>query len=120
LSNARLKGSTFVVAGHTDAIGSKAYNQDHSERRADTIKRCLTEIEFVRRGRAGQKREVGGEKQHNGDSGNPRGRMIGNRKRLAREFHGLMVRRLEPLFELSAGRLIFKSIALNAFRFCGH
>ena len=38
-----LKGSTFVVAGHTDAIGSEAYNQELSERRADTIKRFLTE-----------------------------------------------------------------------------
>jgi len=43
LSNASLKGSTFVVAGHTDAIGSEAYNQDLSERRADTIKRYLGE-----------------------------------------------------------------------------
>jgi outer membrane protein OmpA-like peptidoglycan-associated protein len=43
LSNPTLKGSTFVVAGHTDAIGSEAYNQDLSERRADTIKRYLTE-----------------------------------------------------------------------------
>lgn len=43
LSNASLKGSTFVVAGHTDAIGTEAYNQDLSERRADTIKRYLTE-----------------------------------------------------------------------------
>ena len=43
LSNASLKGSTFVVAGHTDAIGSEAYNQDLSERRADTIKKYLTD-----------------------------------------------------------------------------
>jgi outer membrane protein OmpA-like peptidoglycan-associated protein len=43
LSNANLKGSTFVVAGHTDAIGGEAYNQDLSERRADAIKRYLTE-----------------------------------------------------------------------------
>lgn len=43
LSNASLKGSTFVVAGHTDAIGSEPYNQDLSERRADTIKRFLVE-----------------------------------------------------------------------------
>jgi outer membrane protein OmpA-like peptidoglycan-associated protein len=41
LANPSLKGSTFVVAGHTDAIGSEAYNQDLSERRADTIKRYL-------------------------------------------------------------------------------
>src|SRR6201986_3613462 len=43
LSNPNLKGSTFVVAGHTDAIGGEAYNQDLSERRADSIKRYLTE-----------------------------------------------------------------------------
>jgi outer membrane protein OmpA-like peptidoglycan-associated protein len=43
LSNSSLKGSTFVVAGHTDAIGGETYNQDLSERRADTIKRYLTE-----------------------------------------------------------------------------
>ena len=42
-SDASLKGSTFVVAGHTDAIGSEAYNQDLSERRADTIKNYLVE-----------------------------------------------------------------------------
>jgi outer membrane protein OmpA-like peptidoglycan-associated protein len=43
LSNASLRGSTFVVAGHTDAIGGEAYNQDLSERRADTIKKYLTD-----------------------------------------------------------------------------
>src|SRR6202161_2321265 len=43
LSTPELKGSTFVVAGHTDAIGGDAFNQDLSERRADTIKRYLTE-----------------------------------------------------------------------------
>src|SRR6202035_4210756 len=43
LSNPSLRGSAIVVAGHTDAIGGEAYNQDLSERRADTIKRYLTE-----------------------------------------------------------------------------
>jgi outer membrane protein OmpA-like peptidoglycan-associated protein len=43
LSSSDLKGSTFVVAGHTDAIGGEAYNQDLSERRADTIKKYLSE-----------------------------------------------------------------------------
>jgi outer membrane protein OmpA-like peptidoglycan-associated protein len=43
LSNAQMRGSTFVVAGHTDSVGSEGYNQDLSERRADTIKRYLTE-----------------------------------------------------------------------------
>jgi outer membrane protein OmpA-like peptidoglycan-associated protein len=43
LSDANLKGSTFVVAGHTDAIGGESYNQGLSERRADSIKHYLTE-----------------------------------------------------------------------------
>ena len=43
LTNPDLKGSTFVVAGHTDAAGGEAYNQDLSERRADSIKRYLTD-----------------------------------------------------------------------------
>jgi outer membrane protein OmpA-like peptidoglycan-associated protein len=43
LSNPDLKGSTFIVAGYTDAAGSDAYNQDLSERRADSIKRYLTD-----------------------------------------------------------------------------
>ena len=41
LSNPELKGATFIVAGHTDAVGSDSYNQDLSERRADSIKRYL-------------------------------------------------------------------------------
>jgi outer membrane protein OmpA-like peptidoglycan-associated protein len=43
LSNPDLKGSTFVVAGHTDGVGGEAYNQDLSERRADSIKKYLVE-----------------------------------------------------------------------------
>jgi outer membrane protein OmpA-like peptidoglycan-associated protein len=43
LSNPNLRGSTFVVAGHTDAVGGESYNQDLSERRADSIKRYLVE-----------------------------------------------------------------------------
>jgi outer membrane protein OmpA-like peptidoglycan-associated protein len=41
LTNPDLKGSTFIVAGHTDAAGGDTYNQDLSERRADSIKRYL-------------------------------------------------------------------------------
>jgi outer membrane protein OmpA-like peptidoglycan-associated protein len=41
LSDPQLKGSTFVVSGHTDGIGGEAFNQDLSERRADTIKKYL-------------------------------------------------------------------------------
>jgi len=43
LSDPNLRGSTFVVAGHTDAAGGEAYNQDLSERRADSIKRYLVD-----------------------------------------------------------------------------
>jgi outer membrane protein OmpA-like peptidoglycan-associated protein len=43
LSDPQLKGSTFVVAGHTDGVGSEPFNQDLSERRADTIKQFLVE-----------------------------------------------------------------------------
>jgi outer membrane protein OmpA-like peptidoglycan-associated protein len=41
LSSPELKGSTFVVAGHTDAVGSYASNQELSERRADAVRRYL-------------------------------------------------------------------------------
>jgi outer membrane protein OmpA-like peptidoglycan-associated protein len=41
LTSADLKGSTFIVAGHTDAAGGDSYNQELSERRADSIKRYL-------------------------------------------------------------------------------
>jgi outer membrane protein OmpA-like peptidoglycan-associated protein len=43
LASPDLKGSTFIVAGHTDAVGKDAYNQELSERRADAIKRYLVE-----------------------------------------------------------------------------
>ena len=43
LSDPQLKGSTFIVSGHTDGVGSDAFNQDLSERRADTIKHYLVD-----------------------------------------------------------------------------
>jgi len=43
LTNQDLKGSTFVVAGHTDAAGGEDYNQGLSERRADAIKRYVVD-----------------------------------------------------------------------------
>jgi outer membrane protein OmpA-like peptidoglycan-associated protein len=43
LSDPKLKGSTFIVAGNTDGVGGDAFNQDLSERRADTIKRYLVD-----------------------------------------------------------------------------
>jgi outer membrane protein OmpA-like peptidoglycan-associated protein len=42
LSDPSLKGTTFAVAGYTDAVGSEPYNQDLSERRADAVKKYLT------------------------------------------------------------------------------
>jgi outer membrane protein OmpA-like peptidoglycan-associated protein len=41
LSNPDLKGSTFVLAGHTDGKGSLTYNQELSEKRVDTVKHYL-------------------------------------------------------------------------------
>jgi outer membrane protein OmpA-like peptidoglycan-associated protein len=43
LTNPDLKGSTFLVAGYTDAAGGEAYTQDLSERRADAIKHFLVD-----------------------------------------------------------------------------
>jgi outer membrane protein OmpA-like peptidoglycan-associated protein len=43
LANPDLKGSTFVIAGHTDGAGGEAYNQELSERRADSIRRYLVD-----------------------------------------------------------------------------
>lgn len=41
LSNPDLKGSTFVLAGHTDGKGSLSYNQELSDKRVDTVKHYL-------------------------------------------------------------------------------
>jgi outer membrane protein OmpA-like peptidoglycan-associated protein len=41
LSSPQLASSTFVLAGHTDAKGSDPYNQDLSERRAESVKQYL-------------------------------------------------------------------------------
>jgi outer membrane protein OmpA-like peptidoglycan-associated protein len=38
LTNPRLKGSIISIGGHTDAVGSDAFNQNLSERRAAAIK----------------------------------------------------------------------------------
>ncbi len=43
LANPELKGSIFIVAGHTDASGGEEYNLNLSERRADSIKHYLVE-----------------------------------------------------------------------------
>jgi outer membrane protein OmpA-like peptidoglycan-associated protein len=43
LTSPELQGSTFVLAGHTDAKGSLPTNQDLSEKRADSIKRYLVD-----------------------------------------------------------------------------
>lgn len=43
LSADELKGTVFLIAGHTDAMGSAEYNQGLSERRAESVKRLLVE-----------------------------------------------------------------------------
>jgi outer membrane protein OmpA-like peptidoglycan-associated protein len=43
LSSEDLKGSTFIVAGYTDAKGGDTYNQGLSERRAEAVKQFLAE-----------------------------------------------------------------------------
>jgi len=43
LTDATLKGNTFVLAGYADKKGRASYNQDLSERRADAVKRYLVE-----------------------------------------------------------------------------
>jgi outer membrane protein OmpA-like peptidoglycan-associated protein len=43
LSNPKLKGATISINGHTDAVGSDAYNKRLSERRAAAIKVYLVE-----------------------------------------------------------------------------
>ena len=41
LISPQLKGSTFIIEGHTDAKGSADYNQRLSDRRADAVKQFL-------------------------------------------------------------------------------
>jgi outer membrane protein OmpA-like peptidoglycan-associated protein len=43
LTSAELAGSVFMLGGHTDAKGSDGYNQNLSERRAETVKKFLME-----------------------------------------------------------------------------
>lgn len=41
LNDEKLKGETFMIAGHTDAVGSNSYNQSLSERRAESVRKHL-------------------------------------------------------------------------------
>lgn len=43
LADPSLRGNVFLIAGHTDGVGSEEYNQVLSERRADAVKRFLTD-----------------------------------------------------------------------------
>jgi outer membrane protein OmpA-like peptidoglycan-associated protein len=41
LRGARLEGKAFILAGHTDAVGTAEYNQSLSERRANAVRDYL-------------------------------------------------------------------------------
>jgi outer membrane protein OmpA-like peptidoglycan-associated protein len=43
LGSSELKGATFLIAGHTDAVGGDSYNQSLSERRAEAVKVFLAQ-----------------------------------------------------------------------------
>ena len=56
LSDPSLKGNTFVLAGHTDAVGGEEFNQDLSNRRADAVKSYLVDKFGCRAGQSGDRR----------------------------------------------------------------
>lgn len=43
LGDEKLDGETFMIAGHTDAVGSDGYNQTLSERRAESVRQYLVD-----------------------------------------------------------------------------
>ncbi|MEZ5818070.1 MAG: OmpA family protein [Hyphomicrobiaceae bacterium] len=43
LNDPRLAGQRFVIAGHTDARGTRAYNEGLSDRRAQAVRQFLVE-----------------------------------------------------------------------------
>lgn len=47
LSDEALEESKIMLNGHTDAVGSRSYNQDLSERRALSVKRYLTDVRNI-------------------------------------------------------------------------
>ena len=68
LTSADLKGRTFILAGHTDAKGGDTYNQGLSERRADAVKRFLSEKYGIQ---AGDLVSVGYGKSHLKNTSSP-------------------------------------------------
>jgi outer membrane protein OmpA-like peptidoglycan-associated protein len=47
LTSDQLKSKRFVLAGHTDGVGSASYNQDLSERRAWSVREYLVETFYI-------------------------------------------------------------------------
>lgn len=68
LSDGQLRGQTFIISGYTDAVGGEAYNQDLSNRRADTIKKFLVDKYHIS---ASDLVTVGYGKTHLKDPANP-------------------------------------------------
>jgi outer membrane protein OmpA-like peptidoglycan-associated protein len=56
LGSDELAGSRFLIEGHTDAVGSEAYNQELSKQRAEAVRRYLAakQIEPTRLESAGK------------------------------------------------------------------
>lgn len=68
LSDSQFRGQTFIVSGYTDAVGSETFNQDLSNRRADTIKKYLVDHYHIA---ASNLVTVGYGKTHLKDAANP-------------------------------------------------
>ncbi len=85
LANYLLKGDGFkklIITGHTDSIGSDAYNQGLSERRAKSVKRLLYSVLKTKRPDIKRKQiqAVGkGERFPIADNGNYQGRQLNRR-----------------------------------------
>jgi outer membrane protein OmpA-like peptidoglycan-associated protein len=68
LTDSRLAGQSFLIAGHTDAAGSAEYNQQLSEARAEAVKLYLVQNHGLD---SGKLLALGFGKEHLKDARNP-------------------------------------------------